>query len=360
MRLRSPAALASALAMAAALVPEPSAGAAGAQAASQRITVERLKALTSTSNEPSGDAFGGPREDLGRLIDAMVQDASLVSPTYLFLASKTAFNLGRLEDAAFLFYGAQLRAAFDFERYDVARQADGNNAATYLGFLRQTIGMSVNPAIMREPAMFNAVVKRLEKWEIVPSRDAFYPEFPANTKLKLPSEKWPDTAAGIKKNFMSVFGRQARLLNDKEYFEAFRFVQAMNFGDVPSTPENRARFDKSMAAMEAAEKRLFPEPPVTTSKPQPLKPGVVRAGQRVPVPKVLRRVEPEFSSGQDGYVTMEVTIGPEGTVNDVHVLTGTTALIPAAIKAVRQWLFEVSRIDGRPVSVLYTATVTTR
>jgi hypothetical protein len=32
----------------------------------------------------------------------------------------------------------------------------------------------------------------------------------------------------------------------------------------------------------------------------------------------------------------------------------------AAIKAVRQWLFEVSRIDGQPVAVVYTATVAAR
>jgi TonB family protein len=233
-------------------------------------------------------------------------------------------------------------------------------SATYLGFLLQTIGMSVNPAIMREPKMFASVVTRLDRWEIVPSRDAFYPEFPASTKLKLPPEKWPETAAIIRKNFMSVFGRQARLLNDREYFEAFRFVQSMNLGEVSSTPENRARFEKSMAAMEAAEKRLFPEPEPTVGKPQAPKPGVVRAGQGVPVPKVLRRVEPEFPPGEKGSVIMEVTIGPDGTVTDVNVLRGMLALDAAAIKAVRQWLFEVSRIDGRPVSVLYTATVTTR
>ena len=217
MSFRKPAAFTSALAIGAALAAAAPGDAGAARGnASQRVTVDLLKSLKSTSNDPTGDAFGGSREELTRLIDAMAQDASLVSPMYLFLASKTAFNLGRLEDAAFLFYGAQLRAAFDFERYDVARQADGNNAATYLGFLRQTIGGSVNPAVMREPTVFNAVVKRLEKWEIVPSRDAFYPEFPASTKIKLPPEKWPDTAAGIKQNFMSVFGRQARLLNDKE------------------------------------------------------------------------------------------------------------------------------------------------
>src|SRR5262245_1148225 len=126
------------------------------QAPPRRVTVDWLKSLKTTSNDPSGDGFTGSRDQLAGTVDAIVSDSSLVSPVYLFMASKTALALNRVEDAAFLFYAAQLRAAFDFERYDVARQPDGNNAATYLGFLRQTIGASVNPAIMREPARFTA------------------------------------------------------------------------------------------------------------------------------------------------------------------------------------------------------------
>jgi len=327
---------------------------------SQRITIDLLKSLKSTANDPSGDAFGGSRDELTRLIDAMVQDASLVSPTYLFLASKTAFNLGRLEDAAFLFYAAQLRAKFDLDRYSVPTQS-ADSPAIYLGFLRQTIGDSINPAVMREPATFAAVVKRLEQWEIVPSPQAFYPEFETKPKLKLPPEQWPSHAASLRKEFMSVFGRQARLLNDREYFEAFRFVQAMNFGEVPSTSENKARFEKSMAAMAAAEKRLFPEPEPTIGNAQPARSGAVRAGQGgVPIPKILRRVEPEFPPGAKGTVILEVTIGLDGSVTDVRVLRGDPALDAAALKAVRQWLFEVSRIDGRPAAVVYTATVAAR
>jgi hypothetical protein len=230
----------------------------GPQARPPQVTVEWLKSLKATSNEPSGDGFTGSREQQTRAVDAIVSDSSLVSPMYLFMASRTALTLNRVEDAAFLFYAAQLRAAFDFDRYDVSKQADGNNAATYLGFLRQTIGMSVNPAIMREPARFTAVMDRLDRWDLVPSRQAYYPEFePA--KFKTAPDTWAASAATIKDGFMQQFGRRmARLLNDPEYFEAFRFVQAMNLGELPGTPANREKFQKSMAAMEAAERRLFP------------------------------------------------------------------------------------------------------
>ena len=58
---------------------------------------------------------------------------------------------------------------------------------------------------------------------------------------------------------MTQFGRRmARLLNDPEYFAAFKIVQAMILGEIPATPESRDRFEKAMAAMKAAELRLFP------------------------------------------------------------------------------------------------------
>jgi hypothetical protein len=134
-----------------------------------RLTVDHLRALTSSTNDTAGDAFTGTPAALNAVLDAMAADSSLVGPMQLFLASSTALRLVRVEDAGFFFYAAQVRAAFDFERFDVSARADGNNAATYLGFLRETIGEQVNPAIMREPAKFAAVVTRLERWEVVPS-----------------------------------------------------------------------------------------------------------------------------------------------------------------------------------------------
>jgi hypothetical protein len=275
------------------------------QAPPQGVTVEWLKSLKSTSNDPSGDAFIGSRDQLSQSIDAMVRDSSLLSPMYLFMASKTALTLDRLEDAAFLFYAAQLRATFDFDRYDVARQPDGNNAATYLGFLRETIGMSVNPAIMREPARFAAVIDRLDRWELVPSRQAFYPDFESAKGFKMPAETWAKSAAAIKDRFMTQFGRRyARLLNDREYFDAFRFMQAMNLGELPMNKANGERLQKSMATMETIERRLFPAtaavptlaPRSPAAKPDATTPAPVRIGRAHRAPKVIRRVERNFAA----------------------------------------------------------------
>jgi hypothetical protein len=235
------------------------AGNASPASAQTRVTADWLKSLKTTSSDPSGDAFIGSPVELTRAVDAIIADPSMVSPMYLFFAAKTAFNLSRLEDAAFLFYAAQLRAAFDFSRFDIANAPDGNNAATYLGFQRRTIGNSVSPAIMLKPATFATVMDRLERWTLVPSPQAYYPDFADAKGFKAPAEKWASMAAALKGRFMVEFGRrQARLLKDGQYFAAFQFVQAMNQGLISDTPQNRERFQKENEAMLAAEKRLFP------------------------------------------------------------------------------------------------------
>jgi len=232
---------------------------AGPATAQTRVTAEWLKTLKYSAGDKSGDAFTGSGVELTRTVDAIVADPSMVSPMFLFFASKTAFNLNRIEDAAFLFYAAQLRAAFDFSRFQVNGTPDGDNAATYLGFLRRAIGNSVSPAIMLKPAGFTNVVDRLERWTLIPSAQAYYPEFVDAKGFKTPAEKWPGMAATLKGRFMVEFGRrQARLLKDGQYFEAFQFVQAMNQGLISDTPANRERFQKENERMEAAEKRLFP------------------------------------------------------------------------------------------------------
>jgi len=349
---------------------------AAGSAQSQPLTVERLKALKTSSNDPAGDAFVDSRERLMPLIDAFVADNSLASPMFLYFAANTAFRLGRVEDAAFLFYGAQLRRAVDFQRYNIDTTANGNNAATYLGFLNQTTGVAINPAIMRLPAAFTSVIARLERWDVVASRRAFYPEFAEAKGFRVPEAEWPALARRTKQGFMDQFGkRMVTLLGDKQYFEAFSFVQRVNLGEIGKDDKNEQdRFLKSVEIMEAAERRLLgtpadaPAPPVTASPPPAAKPSAsvksgtmpVRVGGDVKDPQVVSRVEPAFPPGAKGAVILEVTIDPTGAVADVRVLRSEPALDAAAVAAVRQWRFDPTVIDGKPVSVLKTISLSAR
>jgi len=351
---------------------------AAAHAQAPRLTVARLKALPATSNDPRGDAFTGTPQALGALLDAMAADSSLVGPMQLLLASNTALRLGRVEDAGFFLYAAQVRAAIGFERYDAPRRADGNNAATYLGFLNQTIGEQVNPAIMRDRAQFGAAIARIERWDPAPAADAWQPEF-AGATLKLPEARWAASAAAIKERFLTGFGRRTRtLLNDPEYYEAFAIVQdQMLHASGPPSEAARTRAEQALARMSAAEARLFPgeaqqtpvaQPAPVSDTPSASAPAMAapgddaprRVGGGVPGPKLLRRVEPAFPSGRRGSVILEVTIGRQGKVDEVRVLRADPGLEGPAVQAVRQWIYVPALVDGKPAAVIQTVSLNAR
>ena len=345
---------------------------------SPRLTVDRLEKLKATSNDPAGDSFGGSRAELMALIDDFVADSSLASPLYLYFAANTALRLERIEDAAFLFYAAQLRRAFDFQRYDIARIPEGEGLAIYFGFLNETTGMSVNPAIMRRPPQFAAVVAKLETWELVPSRQAYYPEFAEAKGFKVPAADWPALARQVKQGFMDQFARRMiTVLNDKAYFEAFLFVQQVNLGEIEATAAAMEKFEANEKAMEAIERRLLGEPldprrtptvkesttparpaaPADTSAPPPESvpsdgQPVVRVGGQVKEPVLVTRVEPSYPAGAKGSVILEVTVGPSGAVTDVRVLRGDALVTDAAIDAVKQWRYQPPTLNGKPVSVI--------
>jgi protein TonB len=75
----------------------------------------------------------------------------------------------------------------------------------------------------------------------------------------------------------------------------------------------------------------------------------------VDVPPVL----PEMAvrANVRGIVIVEVTIDVDGTVKDARVLRSIPMLDAAALEAVRQWRYEPTMIDGKPVPVIMTVTV---
>jgi len=73
-------------------------------------------------------------------------------------------------------------------------------------------------------------------------------------------------------------------------------------------------------------------------------------------------VEPEYprlarKANIEGIVILECTISPAGRVSDVRVLRGVPMLDEAAIEAVKQWVFTPTLLDGVPVPVIMTVTV---
>ena len=86
-------------------------------------------------------------------------------------------------------------------------------------------------------------------------------------------------------------------------------------------------------------------------------PGVQRP-QTIPYhsnPRLLHRVEPVHPTAST--VHFELIINEKGEVWQARVLSSPSPLVDAALDAVRQWLYTPTIIDGFPVSVITTASV---
>jgi protein TonB len=69
---------------------------------------------------------------------------------------------------------------------------------------------------------------------------------------------------------------------------------------------------------------------------------------------LIHRVEPEYPETAlqqkiQGAVVLEVHIGGDGAVQDVHVIDGPPELAQASVDAVKQWRFKPRRVNGGPV-----------
>jgi TonB family protein len=87
------------------------------------------------------------------------------------------------------------------------------------------------------------------------------------------------------------------------------------------------------------------------------------AGTDVPAPKRTRFVAPAYpeeaqARGQRGIVILELVIDEAGKVATADVVRSVPPFDEAALSAARQWEYEVTRVDGRPVRVRVTVPIT--
>jgi protein TonB len=89
----------------------------------------------------------------------------------------------------------------------------------------------------------------------------------------------------------------------------------------------------------------------------------VPVGGSITRPERVRYVPPVYpdvarAARIEGTVILEAVIGTDGTVREVRVLRPAPFLEAAAVEAVQQWLFTPTRLNGEPVPVVMTVTVT--
>ena len=72
--------------------------------------------------------------------------------------------------------------------------------------------------------------------------------------------------------------------------------------------------------------------------------------------KLIKRTEPAYPAVAkrnrvQGAVQLSAVIDSNGKLTNIQVTKGNAVLVPAAVEAVKQWRYEPSRIDQRPVPV---------
>ena len=89
----------------------------------------------------------------------------------------------------------------------------------------------------------------------------------------------------------------------------------------------------------------------------------VRVGDAIKAPMRTNHVNAAYPAEAmrqrvEGTVVLEIVVGCDGAVTDARVLRGIPMLDAAAVDAVKQWRFQPTLLNGAPVPVVSTVTVT--
>ncbi len=87
-----------------------------------------------------------------------------------------------------------------------------------------------------------------------------------------------------------------------------------------------------------------------------LPPTPVKLGGDVLAAKLIKRIVPVYppiakQARVSGTVHLEGIVAKDGTIRNLHVLSGHPLLVPAALEAVRQWVYSPTLLNGAPVEV---------
>lgn len=98
----------------------------------------------------------------------------------------------------------------------------------------------------------------------------------------------------------------------------------------------------------------------TAPPPPPPKPvahkGPYRVGGRVQAPKLIQEVQPTYpplakQARIQGDVVIESVISAQGHVTQMRVVSGSPLLVQAAERALEQWKYQPTLLNGQPVAV---------
>jgi protein TonB len=100
-----------------------------------------------------------------------------------------------------------------------------------------------------------------------------------------------------------------------------------------------------------------PPPPVVKEAPKPVTPQRIRVGGNVQQAKLVRQPKPVYpplakQARIQGVVKLNAIIGKDGTIQNLTQVSGHPLLVPAAMEAVKQWVYQPTLLNGEAVEVV--------
>jgi|SRR5579862_1250573 len=98
-----------------------------------------------------------------------------------------------------------------------------------------------------------------------------------------------------------------------------------------------------------------PHPPFADQLP--ITPQRIRVGGNVQQAKLIRQPKPAYpplarQARISGHVLLDVIVNKDGTIRDLSLISGHPLLVPAAMEAVKQWVYQPTLLNGVAVEVV--------
>jgi periplasmic protein TonB len=100
-----------------------------------------------------------------------------------------------------------------------------------------------------------------------------------------------------------------------------------------------------------------PPPPPVKVEEKKAAPQRIRVGGNVQAAMTIRAPKPAYpplakQARIQGVVRLNAIIGKDGSIQDLKAASGHPLLVPAALEAVKQWLYKPTLLNGEPVEVV--------
>ena len=100
---------------------------------------------------------------------------------------------------------------------------------------------------------------------------------------------------------------------------------------------------------------VLPQPP-KKEEVKPVTPQRIKVGGNVQSARLVRQPRPVYpplakQARISGVVKLGAIISKDGTIQHLEVISGHPLLVPAALEAVKQWVYQPTLLNGEPVEV---------